>query len=170
MRHLLNSGFGGVVVNTTKPSRKDGFGVRLSAGASAFFNPVVGVVSLCSKKQVSRIAAWRIIAAMADAQIARHVSVAEKVSQPVSREKLSIQGSNTVATAIGCTFPSPAGRFTSRFVQVFGKFLRSIFWSSHNQEATHRTESKARKLFAAISSMGGNNGDIAFQCRFKAVA
>lgn len=170
MQHLLNSGFGGVVINTTKPTRKYGFGVRLSAGASAFFNPVAGVVSVCSQKQVSGITAWRIVAAMADTQIARHVSVVEKVSQPMRRHIFPIQGGDTIAPAIGCTTPSPAGGFTSRFVQVFGEFLRSIFWSSHNQEATHRTESKARKLFAAISSMGGNNGDIAFQCRFKAVA
>ncbi len=116
--------------------------VRLSFVLTVLFTFIGNVFGLCSKKQVSRIYARRVVAVMKNKPTIGDFSKSSNPRKPVSRYWLSVYRKNSVAIrAEFCRFPNPASFRVRRFINLLPE---SLLYRSHNQKNTHQPRSEVR--------------------------
>ena len=130
-------------------------GVFVVPGLSALAHHIRCVVLGCSKKQVTRITAQRIVAMMANAKAVRDFSNFEPVSQPVCGPENVVNAGHAIAVFILCAGPQPTSAqlgFMRRCRSILVEFLPE---NSRGCDFRHK-----RKTPTAFESKSANESGI----------
>ena len=166
--HLASQNGVGIIL----PARtvwSDRLRVRFTLGLTAFCVPVGIIIRCCSRKQVCRITARRIIASMADMFRWFNLAIRVVISRTVGRDVFPIQGSYSVSLCGECASPRPATIRAGRLINAIPESFRGIFGSWHKQKTPTHLEAKSAQMSGNKANGRKTLGSFVFNSHFEAV-